>query len=129
MSFPGLDALSMAAYGAPFPLEDSQFFMDTPIDPSMKKETDGGLIFTRKQYTRDPGKHFVTGFTSLEHKYKTLLDSFYKSVGGGSYYFDYVHPLDGNTISVRFEDPYTLLYKGVANYKVWDITAIKLRTI
>ena len=129
MSFPQLDTYAHTNFNTAFPLEDSQYFMDTPIDPSMKKETDGGLVFTRRQYTRDPGRHIVTGFTSLDFKYKQLLDFLYQQVGGGADSFDYIHPLDGTTLRVRFEEPYTLAYKGVGSYKVWDITQLKLRTI
>ena len=129
MPFPQLDTFAQNNFNADFPSEDSQYFSDMPIDPSMKKETDGGLVFTRRQYTRDPGRHIVTGFTSLDNKYKQILDFFYRQMGGGSDAFDYVHPLDNVTLRVRFEDPYNATYKGIGSYKVWDVTQIKLRTI
>ena len=129
MPFPQLDTYAQNNFGNPFPREDSQYFSDAPIDPAMKKETDGGLVFTRRQYTRDPAHHIVTGFTSLDHKYKQILDFFWRQVGGGSSQFDYVHPLDHVVLRVRFEEAYMANYKGVGTYNVWDVTGIKLRTV
>lgn len=124
MPFPALTALGFSAS------EDSQYFQDTIINGAMKYETDGGLLVTRRRFTRNAGFNLVTGFTEISIQDKYLLDQFIASLGGGAAATDYVHPLYGTTMSVRFTEdpPYTSQYTGWGSDRVFTITDLKLRS-
>ncbi len=111
--------------------EDSSKFSCTPIDPSLSYETEGGLAISRRRFTRDPGYIITTGFTRIPNSDKLLLDTYYQSVSGGSYQFNYTHPVDGTTLVVRFESGkvYKTKYVGLGGIHYWDIDEITLRTV
>jgi hypothetical protein len=123
MPFPTLITMGFTA------LEDSKYFQDTPIDASLSYETDGGLLITRRRYTRGAGRNIVTGFTALSQANKALLDTFYANQGGGSAQFTYVHPLTNENLQVRFSGEYKTAYKGRGGLWIWDVTDIKLRSV
>ena len=125
MPFP---ALTSAGFSAS---EDSQYFQDTPINGGLFFTTDGGLIISRRRYTRNPGSNIVTGFTEMSVQDKNLLDQFFASSGYGANTVQYLHPLSGQTINVLInsDPPYTSAYKGYGPTKVWTITDLKLRVV
>ena len=122
MSFPALNALGFNGG------EDSHYFSDNPIDGAMRFETEGGLVITRKRFTRAAGRHIVTGFTEITVANKVLFDNFFVSQGGGAQSFTYIHPLTGEYLNVRFEGEYKTTYTGLGSDITWDITDIKLRS-
>ena len=122
MPFPALIALGLTAK------EDSQYFTDAPIDGSIKYETEGGLIVTRRRFTRNAGRHIVTGYSFMSQADKTILDRFFVSMGGGAMTFAYNHPTTGESLTVRFESEYKTIYKGIGSNFMWEVTDIKLRS-
>lgn len=123
MPFPALTALGFTSS------EDSQYFQDVPINGAMKYEVDGGLLITRRRFTRNAGLNIVTGFTDIPVSDKILLDQFIFSLGGGAAETTYVHPLTGVTWNIRFSEdpPYSCQYTGWGSDRVWTITDLKLR--
>ena len=108
--------------------EDSQYFSDIPIDGSVKYELEGGLIMRRKRFTRDAGRHIITGFSFMSQANKTLLDNFFQSMHGSVLSFTYRHPTTGENLRVFFEDAYKTTYQGVSTNIMWHVTDVMLRT-
>lgn len=123
MPFPDLITQGLKA------LEDSKYFKDTPQDAALKKDMEGGLLVTRKRFTRPPARILVTGFTMISLADKALFDAYWNSHAGGSVSFTYTHPLTAETLTVRFDDVYTTAYTGIGTAQMWDLTDIKLRTV
>ena len=122
MPFP---ALTASGFGA---LEDSKYLKDNPLPNSISVEVDGGLLVSRKRFTRSNMRQLETGYTSLTEAEKLLFEAFYGSTGGADT-ISYLHPTTGETLSVLFVEPPQLVYTGIGGNHRWDITSIKLRTV
>lgn len=123
MPIPALTALGFTN------AEDSSKYIETPIDPVLAKETEGGLIITRRRFTRNPGMDISFAYTDLNDTDKQILDAFYKSVFGGVEAFIYTHPITDISILVRFKSPYSAQYIGLGGYHRWDVANVNLRTV
>jgi hypothetical protein len=123
MPIPALDATGFLAR------EDSQFFKEAPADPAMRKEIEGGFAITRPRYTRAPPITFTTGWTDISDADKKRLMTFYANQRGGSNSFDYVHPIDGHTVQVRFVGKVEPEYAGFGGNHRWNIKNVTLEIV
>lgn len=123
MSFPALNLLGFTAK------EDSKHFRENQKDPTIRKEFDGGFVSTRSRYTRPPPRIITTGFTDISDANKVLLMNFYTAQRGGAVSFTYIHPVSGESLTVRFAEPFEASYAGMGFNRRWDIAPIKLETV
>lgn len=103
------------------PLQDSKFYTVEMEDVGMKTKMDGGYVVSRARHTRKARRTYTTGFTDLTGTQVLLLTDFYDLVKGSSVVFDWVDPLGGLTIPVRFTDPLNLKYTGIGPTKRYDV--------
>jgi hypothetical protein len=122
MAFPALTALGFTA------LEDSKLFSDVPLQNSLNFEVDGGLIASRKRFTRNNLRQIQTGYTFLTDADKEIFDQFCDDAGLADTIV-YTHPTTAESLNVVFVEPPTIVYSGVGESRYWDITSIKLRTV
>lgn len=123
MPFPELNALGFTAS------EDSKYFDETQADPAIRKEFDGGFVSTRPRFTRAPPRQITTGFTDINNANKELLFDLYDLARGGSAAVAYIHPVSGETLSVRITKPIKAKYVGMGGNHRWDVASIQLETI
>ena len=102
--------------------QDSKHFDFTPEDPSLQTPMDGGYMASRAKHTRTPRLTFKSGFTEITNDDKNALMSFYNQVKGGSVIFDWIHPVDGTTYSVRFKGKLNFVYAGIGSTARWNVT-------
>jgi len=121
MSFPGLIASGFTA------IEDSQYFMDVPVDGALKFEMQGGLVVSRKRFTRAPARIITTGYTWMTQSDYALFQAYWTLEGGGANSFTYTHPITAESLTVRFDKEYKAVYKGAGSNYLWDVTEITLR--
>ena len=109
--------------------EDSKYFNESSIDPSMKTKVDGGYVLSRPMYTRVPRRTFKTGFSQITEADKALLQSFWNDMRGGSDAFVYQHPITNESITVRFTASYGFKYAGVGERYRWDVSSILMEEV
>lgn len=124
MAFPELKNL----YGFA-EIEDSQYFEETSTDPTIRVETEGGYVITRKRFTRAPRKLITTGFTFISDAAKEMLASYYAMKGGGAEAIPYIHPISGVTLTMRFKEPMKFKYVGIGPRRAWDVKSISLEQL
>ena len=101
--------------------QDSQYFMESPEDPAMRTDMEGGYEISRARFTRAPRRTYTSGFTRMTQTQKDALDTFYDSVKGGSVVFDWTHPQKNTVMQVRFTKAMTAKYAGRGGVHYWDI--------
>lgn len=123
MPFPDLINMGFTAK------EDSKFFDETPVDPALRKEFEGGFVSTRPRFTRAPPILITTGFTDISDLDKELIYELYNLVRGGSGPIGYTHPVSAELFTVRIVRPIKAKYAGIGGFHRWDIASIELETI
>lgn len=124
MPFPGLISLGFTAK------EDSKYLTETPNNPVIRGEYEGGYVVTRPRYTRAPTNKITTGFTDISNADKVIFFNYYAAMRGGSNSFTYNHPVSGEAMTVRFgETPPVAKYAGMGTNFRWDIADIDLEQV
>ncbi len=108
--------------------EDSKYFDEKLVDPAIRKEIEGGFVSTRRRFTRSV-REITTGFTDISEENKQRFFDYVETVGGGSASFPYIHPVTGESLTVRFKDTPSAKYAGMGGNHRWDIANIKLETV
>lgn len=101
--------------------QDSAKFGETPEDPTIRAEMEGGYEVTRARHTRVPRRTWTSGLTYMTEVEKAAYVTFVDSVRVGSASFDWANP---NTLAVhivRFTKSPTYKYVGKGTDKRWDI--------
>lgn len=91
-------------------------------DQSTGSKMDGGYVVTRPKHTRSPRRTFSTGYTMLKPIDRAALDTFYRTVFGGSVIFDWIDPMTSVVYQVRFTSKLAYKYSGVGTTQRWDIS-------
>jgi hypothetical protein len=113
----------MADYPNTLPEPDVQGFEESPaIDPTLRSEMESGKRITRSRFTKIP-KKWRFQYTQLSNDNKNTLKSFEESVSYGSDSFDWTHPIDDESHSVRFAEPVKYVLSDSDN-REWDVTVI-----
>jgi hypothetical protein len=123
MPFPQLQALGFTAS------EDSSKFSETPVDPAIRGEFEGGFISTRPRFTRPDLEVITTGFTDISDADWRRLRDFYRAARGGSSSFYYIHPVTDELLTVRFLKPLKASYVGMGGNHRWDIGDLELEIV
>lgn len=123
MPFPALNDTGFLS------VEDSKAFKDNRIANSIRHESQGGLMITRKRFTGNLGRKIETGFSFITQTDKALLDAYFVKVSGTDIKFIYIHPITGESLTVLFESVWQPVYVGLGINLRWDINAIKLFTV
>jgi hypothetical protein len=105
-------------------LMDSSKFQQEKENPALASKMDGGYVVTRPRHTRRPRRTFTVGFTDLTDAQRAALDQHFDDMHGGSQIFNFIHPVSGETILVRFTTDSTLAwnYTGAGRTPLWAVT-------
>lgn len=121
-------------------LPDQSSWEEQKNDPGMSVDMDGGYVITRARYTRPPRRVFRFSINNASNADKIALDAFWDEVQGTALAFDFLHPINGNTYSVRFitktagQPPiakyanYAKTLAGDPDHR-WDLTGIELEEV
>lgn len=123
MPIPELTALGFTAK------EDSSYFMEEVKDPTIRKEMEGGFVQTRARFTRPAPFVFSTGWTDIPQAQKAIFQAFFNSKRGGANSFTYIHPVSGDSFTVRFSVMPSYKYAGIGGFHRWDIANVKLEQV
>ncbi|MDX5412903.1 MAG: hypothetical protein LPK02_07630 [Rhodobacterales bacterium] len=112
---------------------DSAKFSETHLeDPALDFQTEGGWLMTRARYTRRPPVTYSLGFTDLSNAEKEQIEALYEATRGSSDYItDWIHPISGLPIDVRFKKGSVPQYKyrGFGGNHRWDVTSIEIEEV
>jgi phage-related protein len=107
---------------------DSKKFSETPNDPGMRDDTEGGYAITRARYTRKPRRVYGAGHTSITQQDKDLLDDFWDEVRGTARAFNWTNPATGRVLVVRFKSAPSWTYSGAGATRLYDCS-IEMETV
>ncbi len=72
-------------------VRDRKYYSYTTEDPAIRVETEGGYVFTRPRYRRNPLRRtFTMGYTDISPAQRQVLEDFWNSVQGGSFAFKWI---------------------------------------
>ncbi|WP_028449704.1 hypothetical protein [Chitinibacter tainanensis] len=108
---------------------DSSKYSEELEDNTIRHEMEGGYELTRARTTRRGRRTFSIGWTFLSQQQKTLIESFYYSVRGGSGIFQFTVPTTGEVINVRFQGKISFQYIGAGGVHYWNCHDAKLREV
>lgn len=124
--------MTTAAWPTLSKLPDQKDWEETPEDPGIKSQMDGGYVVSRARYTRAPRHVFKFQMTDMSNTDKLLVQTLWNTVRGSSDIFTFPHPFDGNVYTVRFNKQPSYKYADFATLNNgnpdhhWNITGIEL---
>jgi phage-related protein len=107
--------------------EDSKYFSIDLEDNTIRAPSEGGYEFTRKRFTRTPRKTFATGFTMMSQTDLNTIIEFWDEYQGAKP-FAWLDPTTNNVYTVRFADKPSIVYNGIGNNFMYDVT-VKLKQL
>lgn len=101
---------------------EAKSYKEAKEDPSEQTKMEGGIVVTRRKFTRKPRKTFTFQYSELPDADKIALENFYDSVGGGCDIFTFANP-SGQNFDVRFSKPLDFQFMGVgaSYYMRWQV--------
>jgi hypothetical protein len=100
-------------------LPDSAQHGETPEDPTLRSDIEGGYVITRPKHTRKPRRTWKGGYKDLISQDKTLLDDFWDAVTG-AVIFNWTNPESSVVYQVRFTKPIEWSYTGIGPTRRWS---------
>lgn len=86
-------------------------------DPTIRSESEGGYVQTRRRHTRDRRTWTLTWSCMSSTDYATLVTFYRGDAGAGASIFDWAAITDNGTVAVRFKGGLKASYHGTA-YRV-----------
>lgn len=102
-------------------LPDSSQFSEKYEDPTMRTETEGGYVFTRKRHTRAPRISWTISYKELTNADKTAIKALW-TAATGSVLIDWTNPQDQILYVVRMKSPPDFQYVGIGATQKWNCT-------
>jgi phage-related protein len=112
---------------------DASTFSEEQEDPAVKEgEMDGGYVVSRPRFTRTPRRMFSFKHVDISDADKQTLANFWAARRGSAGAFNWVHPISGVTINVRFSSDMGKMRFNRAGYGTnhrWDSEEIILKEV
>src|SRR4051812_39783284 len=103
--------------------QDSKKFSVEFEDPAIRSDMEGGYVYSRARFTRQPRRTWTTGYTFIKQQGKVDIQTFWNTVRGGSVIFQWRNPQDGLDYLVRFVGgSLKFNYVGAGTNYRWDVS-------
>lgn len=121
----------MTAFPDNIRLLDAATFEEEIEDVAIKSgEMEGGYQISRPRFTRAPRRTWSFRFTQMRDADKALLEGHWRAVKGRSNIFQWVHPISGATINVRYGEMRMKFKRiGFGPLNVWESDPIVLMEV